>query len=117
MAIPNLLVDVHACGQFQFLCVLPRCADRGRTQHAMVPDGRLKWRIELLMVPFDDSLSSETICMNYSGVKPAFDLNAPIASAGLMVGEYQGATYMLADDFQLADDSKKNDPSTERKRL
>lgn len=104
MAMPSLPVDVESAGEFDFLRAVPRYADRDRTQQAVTADGRLRWRVEVLFTPRDERASSETMRIGYSGPRPAIDRGAQVTPVGLTVGEFNGAVYLTAQDFQPVQD-------------
>lgn len=100
MAIPPMPVDVHAAGEFDFVRATARYADRDRTQQATTSDGRLRWRVELQLVPTDERASAEIIRVSFAGPRPAFDRNERVLPVGLTVGEFNGSVYMTADGFR-----------------
>ena len=104
MAIPPLPVDAASAGDFSFLRVTPRYADRDRTQQATTSEGVPRWRVELLLVPNDEGSRAEILRVGFSGSRPEFDRNEPVIPVGLTVGEFQGSVYLTVEDLRRADD-------------
>lgn len=98
--IPEFPVNAPMWGMFQFLRATPRWADRDHTQQAMTQDGRLRWRVDLLLLPKDEGRGASTISVSYAGPKPDFSINTFVTPMNLCGGEFNGRVYLRVDGLR-----------------